>query len=204
MKKVFTLILAAGYSRRFSEALGHEQNKLLALLPSGLSVLEQTLRTHCRWSDNYKIVVNAQQTATLEKLQALAIPREKIVVCESKGMGDSLAKGIHATKMDADLQGWFIALADMPWLKLETLVRFKRCIHKNPGQIIRPLFKGKVYSQAGHPVYFPYQFRDELSQLEGNAGAKVVLERHNEKLMTFEVDDEGVMRDVDTPEDLLF
>ncbi|NIR61750.1 MAG: hypothetical protein GWO02_20815, partial [Gammaproteobacteria bacterium] len=56
--------------------------------------------------------------------------------------------------------------------------------------------------QRGHPVGFAARFRDELLACRGDTGARVLLERQAERLVTFATDDPGVLADVDTPADL--
>ena len=66
------------------------------------------------------------------------------------------------------------------------------------GPIVVPVFKG----QFGHPVGFAANYFDELSALTGDKGAKPVMNANAGKLIEVAVDDPGVLKDVDTPEDL--
>ena len=65
-------------------------------------------------------------------------------------------------------------------------------------KITVPLFNGKM----GHPVGFPARYRDELGSLEGDIGAKVVIQRHLSDVNFIEIDNEGIIKDIDTREDM--
>ncbi|MEX2326091.1 MAG: nucleotidyltransferase family protein, partial [Pseudomonadales bacterium] len=56
--------------------------------------------------------------------------------------------------------------------------------------------------KPGHPVLFDRAYFDELELLEGDVGAKSVIDAHPDKVITVEVDDENIFRDIDTPDDL--
>jgi molybdenum cofactor cytidylyltransferase len=65
-------------------------------------------------------------------------------------------------------------------------------------RIVVPVFRRR----QGHPVHFGESFRRELAQLEGDFGARAILDRHPEAVTEVEVDDQGVIVDVDTEADL--
>jgi molybdenum cofactor cytidylyltransferase len=56
--------------------------------------------------------------------------------------------------------------------------------------------------RRGHPVGFAASCRDELLGLTGDAGARGVLQRHAAEVVAVEVDDPGILQDVDTAQDL--
>jgi molybdenum cofactor cytidylyltransferase len=118
------------------------------------------------------------------------------VVCKNAadGMGTSLAAGIKAT---ADADGWVIALADMPFIRPETIRLIAKGIVEGAA-IAAPSYQG----ERGHPVGFARRFRDDLLALNGDEGARQLLKAHPDWITLFEVDDPGVLRDIDTPGDL--
>lgn len=107
------------------------------------------------------------------------------------GQGTSIATGVGATSW-AD--GWVIALADMPAIEPDTLRRVVDALHAGAATVA-PAFRG----QRGHPVGFAAPMRSELLASAGDTGARHVLARHPPQLI--EVNDPGVLYDVDTPED---
>lgn len=111
-----------------------------------------------------------------------------------QGMGTSLACGIRALP---PATGFVIALADMPWIKVETIHGVTSLL-RTGAPIAAPVYEG----QRGHPVGFSHRFRDELMALAGDRGARELLAHHREQVQLFEVNDPGVIRDIDTPADL--
>ena len=56
--------------------------------------------------------------------------------------------------------------------------------------------------ERGHPVGFGAQLRDELLALDGDNGARAVLERHRRDVRLIACDSPGVLFDVDRRSDL--
>lgn len=110
------------------------------------------------------------------------------------GMGDSIAAGVAAT---ADAPGWLILPADLPLVCSQTL----RDVALAPASAVTvPLYKG----QRGHPVRFSAECRSELMNLKGNQGAAQLLRARAaiNSVAFIELDDEGVIADIDTLADL--
>lgn len=108
-----------------------------------------------------------------------------------EGQGTSIACGVGAT---SSADGWVIALADMPALQPDTVRRVVEALHAGAATVA-PIYHGR----RGHPVGFAAPLLSELLALDGDTGARSVLMRHPPQLI--EVDDPGVLYDVDTPED---
>ncbi len=109
-----------------------------------------------------------------------------------RGMGASLAAGIEASE---DAEGWIVALADMPRIATATIEAVARALDGG-ASIVAPFYQG----QRGHPVGFGIEHRDALMALDGDTGARALL--MSQRVMRLDVDDPGILRDVDTPEDL--
>jgi len=90
-----------------------------------------------------------------------------------------------------------VGLADMPFIRPETIRTVAKALHDGAA-IAAPSFQGR----RGHPVGFARRFYEELSSLHGDNGARQFLEQHPEWVKVFEVDDPGVVRDIDEPSDL--
>lgn len=112
----------------------------------------------------------------------------------TRGQGASLAAGVRASRGAA---GWIIALADMPQIRPDT--------HR---AVVDALSRGAKLAAAfdasgrrGHPVGFSSALFDELAALDGDEGARGVLERHRSQLEVVCVNDRGIFADVDTPGD---
>ena len=110
------------------------------------------------------------------------------------GMGVSLA---HAVAHARAASGWVVALADMPRIAQATLLGVADAIAEG-ALIAAPVYRGA----RGHPVGFSGRLRDELLALKGDEGARAVLKRHHADIRLLEVDDAGVLFDIDRKEDV--
>ena len=113
-----------------------------------------------------------------------------------RGLGASLAAGVKASREAA---GWLVALADMP--------RILPATHRS---VAAALARGAKLAAAvdtaglrGHPVGFSADLYGDLAALDGDEGARSVVERHRAWLELVRVDDPGIHVDIDTPGDLL-
>jgi len=186
------VLLAAGYSKRFGS------NKLLHPLPAGSPDAGVPIALA---SARHLLEALAEPVAVIRpRAQKLGkVLRDAgctTVVCKNaaEGMGVSLAEGVRAT---ADAHGWVVALADMPYLRPDTVRVVARALSEGAA-IAAPAYRG----ERGHPVGFARRFLDELSGLRGDAGAREILKAHPDWITLYEVDDPGVLRDIDEPSDL--
>ena len=192
MAAIRGILLAAGSARRFGA------NKLLRRLPAGSphagSPIALTAARHLVEALPDCVAVLRPRAQKLGKI--LRDAGCKTVVCKdaAEGMGVSLAAGVRAAE-DAD--GWVIALADMPFVRPETIMTIAGALGDG-ATIAAPSYRG----ERGHPVGFARRFRDELSTLRGDVGARAILEGHPDWITLYEVDDPGVLRDIDAPSDL--
>jgi len=186
------ILLAAGYSKRFGS------NKLLQALPAGTpeagTPIGLAAARHLVEALPESIAVVRPRAQKLG--QMLRDAGCTTVVCKNagEGMGTSLAAGVRAAP---DAGGWVIALADMPFLRPETIRVIARALSEGAA-IAAPAYRG----ERGHPVGFARQFFEELSALHGDSGARTLLDRHPNWVTVYDVDDSGVLRDIDKPSDL--
>jgi molybdenum cofactor cytidylyltransferase len=186
------ILLAAGYSKRFGS------NKLLHPLPAGSpdagTPIALAAARHFVEALPESVAVIRPRAQRVGKM--LREAGCNTVVCKNaaEGMGVSLAEGVRAS---ADAHGWVVALADMPYIKPETARIIARALSEGAA-IAAPAYRG----ERGHPVGFARRFGDELSALRGDAGAREILTAHPDWVTLYEVDDPGVLRDIDEPSDL--
>jgi molybdenum cofactor cytidylyltransferase len=108
-------------------------------------------------------------------------------------MGHTLAEGIAQITWD----GALIALGDMPGIMPATFCKAATTMVQ--GGICQATWQGK----PGHPVGFSSAWFEQLGQLQGDTGARGIIKQHGEAVTHFPVDDPGILRDIDTPADLL-
>jgi molybdenum cofactor cytidylyltransferase len=184
---VYGILLAAGRSLRFGA------DKRLAPLINGLPM---TLHTALRWQeamDNQLLVILRSEDEKLASLLTNASIAYTHCPLAILGIGHSLSHGVHCTDHAA---GWVIGLADMPRVKPDSIAAVARAI--KPGRIVVPM----IQSIRGHPVGFDAMFGPELCDLNGDTGAKKILVAHSQSLHHLELNDPGILYDVDRVDDI--
>lgn len=111
------------------------------------------------------------------------------------GMGHSLAWGIAEADRLYNPDIIVVALGDMPFIKPSTIEQLIAAISPEV-QAASPEFMG----QRGNPVAFGRTVFEQLGQCRGDRGAIAVLKEGQLHLIS--VTDPGVLRDIDSPEDL--
>jgi len=180
--KIALIVLAAGMSRRFRQHVG--QHKLLADL-AGKPVLQRTLEQAAASGLDLFVVTRPDEPA-LQALQAKAT----LVVCDSRGLGESIAAGVCASR---HYDGWLIALGDMPFITPASYRALSAALMEAP--IVRPWVEGK----PGHPVGFQRDYFSLLSRLQGDAGPQALVKSSAVRLP---LSDRGCLCDIDFPADL--
>ncbi|MFV3412908.1 nucleotidyltransferase family protein [Pseudomonas nitroreducens] len=184
---VVALVLAAGQGSRFGA------DKRSASLPDGRSLLAHSMERALAVFDEVRVVLRDG-----ERAEDFGLPSGCRVIHSPEavlGMGHSLAAGA-ASLIDSQAQAVAILLGDMPWIAPETLRALSDVA--SASSILFPTFDG----QRGHPVLFGRQFWPALTQLTGDEGARAVVQANRDRCIMLDVNDAGVLRDVDTPEAL--
>jgi molybdenum cofactor cytidylyltransferase len=194
MTHIVGILLAAGRATRFGSdkllaPLANAPADVAAGTPVGIAAARHLVAA----VPDSIAVVRAQEDTLSKRLRATGL---RIVVCADAdaGMGASLACGVAAAR-EAD--GWVIALADMPWIAPATIRAVADALAAG-ADIAAPSFDG----ERGHPVGFARRHYEALVALRGDTGARELLMGHRERIARLDVDDPGVLADVDTPRDL--
>jgi molybdenum cofactor cytidylyltransferase len=181
------ILLAGGTGSRFGGAkllhpladgiaiAAHAARHMLAALPSVIAVV--------RWGDFPLYDMLEQEGCEVTMSQAAV-----------RGMGASLAHGVAHVR-DAD--GWVVALADMPRISPDTIRAVAAALEEG-AVIAAPQYQG----QRGHPVGFGARLRDDLTALDGDTGARKMIERHAADVRLIDSADPGVLIDIDRKADL--
>ena len=186
------ILLAAGFSRRYGAA-----DKLLQPLSDGRLISIASAENLIQAIPTCIAVVRAENIVLAEMLISRGF---KLAFCDENKpeMADSLATAIRfsASFLEAD-SGFVIALADMPFIKAETIGAVAEQLARG-ASIVMPTYQG----QRGHPVGFSAKFRNELGSLQGDEGARSIIKRNANDVKFFACEDSGILADIDTPADL--
>ncbi len=184
------IVLAAGRGSRFAGP-AHK----LAQRVGESSVLGSALRTAV--ASEFPVVVVTTEPLAAEARRSVAA-RDVVVLPEvgapgrkDLGMGYSIGAGVAARP---DAGGWLVLPGDMPSVQPATLRAIARQLDHHA--IAYAQYRGR----RGHPVAFSAELYSELCALSGDDGARRLLARY--PAFAVEIDDPGVLVDVDTVDDL--
>lgn len=199
-------MLAAGFSRRFGK------DKRLEPLPNsgtpgkavGLASVEQWLAADTL--DQLYVVARPDDDFAALLTKFLAHEDEKTqssrctlltAVDAHLGMGHTLASAVAQIPPGALV----IGLADMPWIAPETVKLLAQRLRESPpDRVLQPRYNGK----SGNPLGFGPGHREALKQCSGDQGARALVSsaRAAGSVLDIDVDDSGILYDIDQPDDL--
>jgi molybdenum cofactor cytidylyltransferase len=199
---IAAIVLAAGASRRFgSDKLLHPVTLRGVTLPLAAHSLLPWLETFGQISVVVRLGANVFRSATEA---ALGIGKGGVdksasinwVACAeaAQGMAASLACGVRANR---DAAGWLIGLADMPAVPMAAIAGVRDALSTGAA-LAAPSRDGR----RGHPVGFASHYYDELLALQGDNGARRLLQRDRYKVVEIRIGDAGIFADIDIPGDL--
>jgi molybdenum cofactor cytidylyltransferase len=109
-------------------------------------------------------------------------------------MGATLAEGIGRV---GQWQGVLVGLADMPYIRASSYTAVAGDLTREG--ICVPRYEGK----RGHPVGFGRRYFPDLAGLSGDQGARELLRQYADSINYLDLDDPGILRDIDRKEDLV-
>jgi molybdenum cofactor cytidylyltransferase len=183
------IILAAGEGKRMG--------KVKLILPLGDKQLIE-------W------VLQAVKLAPLDKYFLVVRPEDKeiIKIGESwgaeivlnpeyrSGMSSSIRKALYQISSEV-VEGIFILLGDQPLINPSIIYKMLKAFTPGKREIVVPFYKDK----QGNPVLFDNYWRDELLELSGDVGGRVLIKAHPERIKRVKIPDESIFLDIDREED---
>jgi molybdenum cofactor cytidylyltransferase len=114
----------------------------------------------------------------------------------SRGQLSSIKAGIRAISLDACAA--MIHLTDHPTVKAETFAAVVEAYRQSG----KPIVIARHGGRRGHPVLFDRSIFMELLDAPEDQGARAVVNADASRVVYVDVDDPGILLDLDTPEDL--
>lgn len=180
------IVPAAGRGSRFGGPVHKLQQPL-----DGNTVLACTV---ARAVQSQLPVVVVTTPPLVHLVTGLLARRDIVLLSEeeaARGMGATIATGVSER---SGAPGWLVLPGDMPRVRPDTLLAVAAALEEHP------VAYAQHRGHRGHPVGFAAELYSELIQLSGDDGARRVMLRY--PALGREVDDPGVLLDVDTPADL--
>lgn len=187
---IHAVVLAAGASERFGS------DKRLYVVDS-LPMLQRAVAAVIDSVHSVQVILKTSDAGQLPLLlgqfssNAAVLP---VLLDEpERGMGSNLARAV--AQLPADCEAVLVLLADLPYLQRETVQAVVAAYRAE--SIVVPVYSEGGHSRRGHPVLFDRVFFPLLQQLQGDSGARSVLQVQSESLLLLSVTDPGVLLDVD-------
>lgn len=182
---VAAIVAAAGLSQRMGSC-----KQLLDL--GGKTVLARCLETLLAGGIREIVVVVGVRGEPVAA-EASRFPVQVVVNNDPAGdMASSVRAGRAA--LSATASAVIVALCDYPLVLPATVVSLKESHSEEPDRIIIPSHDGL----RGHPLLFP---RPVLEELRNGMTLRDLVRSDPQRLRCIQVDDPGILADMDTPED---
>jgi molybdenum cofactor cytidylyltransferase len=187
------VLLAAGPGRRWRATAG-DDDKLMHPLSDGTPVVVAAARALHSVLPRSVAVVRGDLDDVAAAVEACGLQVIRVPLGEL-GMGHNIATAVLATRW---AEGWVVTLGDMPWTQPHSIAQVAAALHRGEA-LAAPYFQGT----RGHVIGFGASQRADLLHLSADHDVRDLLERHSEQLHAINVDDPGVLLDLDLPDSLL-
>jgi molybdenum cofactor cytidylyltransferase len=182
------LILAAGESSRMG------QDKAL-LTYRGRTFLETVVAT-LREAGVERVAVvlghhaeEIQRGVKLENVEVVINPEYR------RGQTSSFQAGLRALD-SPDLEAIVLCLVDHPLVSVDTVRALAATFRQTGAQVVIPTFQNR----RGHPVVIARALFNELLRISPDEGANTVVRKYRDTTQLVEVNDQGILLDVDNSE----
>ena len=186
---IYCIVLSAGFSQRFGSP------KALAPFQNG-KVLEHILTTLLDSSVDAICVVLG---ADADKIKPFILNHKKVCIVYNKdykfGQTSSFQSGLRHCRTSC--RGAFLYPVDYPLVRKETLNRMVVYFNAQQPLILLPVFSGR----SGHPPLFNSKLIPDFLALKNGMGCHEVVRNYREKISLLPVEDPGVLRTFNTPEE---
>jgi molybdenum cofactor cytidylyltransferase len=188
LKNISAIILAAGYSSRMG--------RFKPLLPLGhANALERAIALFRTNGVNDVRVVVGHKSAAVEPVLKKHKVRRIFNQRYAEGMYSSVTAGVAS--LEDHIDAFFLLPVDIPMVSRQTVRDLLRAHAGNNSRILYPCFRG----EQGHPPLIPTSFREGILAWHGNGGLKSFLAELSTVSTQVAVADDGVLLDMDTPDD---
>jgi molybdenum cofactor cytidylyltransferase len=189
--RVCAVVLAAGSSSRMGEA-----KQLLPLADS--TVLERTLGNLIDSNvGEIVLVLGSSAESIRERLAESPVRHLRILVNPDYGQGMATSLRAGLAVLDKDIKAALIVLADQPFVRAETFDRIIDQYRRSDAQIVIPMFQGF----RGNPVLLDRSVFLEVMALRGDIGCRAIFGNHLDRTVKEEVNDIGILLDIDNKDD---
>ena len=187
---ISAVLLAAGQSKRMGE-----ENKLTKKIKD-VPLIKHSVQNILSSSINELIIVLGHEK---EIIETIIKKNERIKFAFNRNFKDGMASSIKAglNHLSKKSNAFFICLGDMPMVDKNIYNKLIKSRYNN--EIVVPTFKG----QQGNPVLFSISMKEKIMSIQGDNGAKKIIELNNHKLLNLDIDDQCVIKNFNTQDDFI-
>jgi molybdenum cofactor cytidylyltransferase len=189
---VTSIVLAAGESKRMGE--------IKQLLPwEDKTIIESVVFNliHCQHIKEIRVVLGANYEKIEPIFSNISEKKIKVLINENykNGMITTVWTGLKLLPKDTEYI--LFTLGDMPLIRTATYNQLMTELIKSKPPILAPTYMGS----RGHPLIVHKTFVPDIFKLNGPGGLRNLLKLYPEKINYLEIEDEGILIDIDTPEE---
>jgi molybdenum cofactor cytidylyltransferase len=182
------VVLAAGVSSRMGEP------KLL--LPyNHHTILEETLDQVLGAGYDETVVVIGSEREQLQELLTERPVRIAFNLNYRAGLAGSIKAGVSS--LDATCDAFAIVLGDQPQITTKTHQLVQASFRKQKKGICAPVCDGQI----GHPVIFGIDYKTKMYALQGDKGARQLIEANRADLAEFPLKAPEILTSINTKKD---
>jgi CTP:molybdopterin cytidylyltransferase MocA len=191
--RLIGIVLAAGQSRRMGCP-----KALLPCPPDGYTFVSQAVRTLRAGGIAEVAVIGRPDDSALRNEVSHHSPAVPYLENPTPELGQLSSLLVGVSYAEACRAGGVMVLpVDIPSVRPATV----HALHEAFAQGPEPLVRATCQGRHGHPVIFGRSLFAELQAADPSMGARAVLRRDPARVREVDVDDPGVLRDVDVPDD---
>lgn len=167
------------------------------LLPWGERTVIATVATNladagaqpvlCVTGHRHEDIASVLTATTAQLIYNPAYATTDMLCSYQTGLGELIASGAA---------GAILALGDQPHIPVVVLRQIVEQAQATPAAIVIPSYN----LRRGHPFYMPRRFWQEIIALPEDETLRTVVNRHTEAIVYVNVEDDAILRDMDTPE----
>lgn len=197
---ISAILLAAGQSTRMNG-----ENKLLKEI-KGKTLIQRAVQNILLSSVDEIVIITGFQSEIIEEKVGKNKKIKFILNNNYKdGMASSIKKGIE--NLSKKSEAFFISLGDMPMVNQSIYNKLIKSRH-NYNKKKKPLDKKEIFiptylDQTGNPILFSKFMKDKIMQIDGDIGAKKIIELNKKNILNIPFKSKGVILDFDTKTDFL-
>jgi len=182
---ISAILLAAGESKRMNG-----ENKLIKKI-YGKPLIEHSVKNILESPIDELIIITGHQSKLVKSILSKNKKIKFFFNNDYKtGMASSIKIGLN--NLSEKTEAFFICLGDMPMVNSDIynqLIKFR-----NKKDIIIPIYN----NQQGNPVLFSISMKDKIKTVEGDVGAKRIIDMNKDKILFCKTNNISVTRDFNT------